>query len=48
MSTSPGIASPVFISAAALLDHWQGHRRLTRRVYLRALGIEPPPFYERG
>ncbi|HEY6509679.1 MAG TPA: hypothetical protein VIY56_16770 [Vicinamibacterales bacterium] len=54
------------ISRDALLEHWQGHRRLTRRVieafpddqllihrrgqgtvYLRSLGIEPPPFYER-
>jgi uncharacterized damage-inducible protein DinB len=25
-------ASPLFINATALLDHWQGHRRLTRRV----------------
>ena len=24
--------STLFISAEALLDHWQGHRRLTRRV----------------
>jgi uncharacterized damage-inducible protein DinB len=24
--------SAVFITADALLDHWQGHRRLTRRV----------------
>jgi uncharacterized damage-inducible protein DinB len=24
--------SPTFISAADLLDHWQGHRRLTRRT----------------
>ena len=24
--------SPVFISTDALRDHWQGHRRLTRRV----------------
>ncbi|HYJ78512.1 MAG TPA: DinB family protein [Longimicrobiaceae bacterium] len=31
MSNSP--ASPAsFITPAALLDHWQGHRRLTRRV----------------
>jgi uncharacterized damage-inducible protein DinB len=29
---SIAVASPVFISTAALLDHWQGHRRLTRRV----------------
>jgi hypothetical protein len=103
-------ASTTFITLPALLAHWQGHRRLTRRVidafpddklftffiggmrpfgelvmemvtmavpmlqgaisdewnartdreprpkqevlqgyvYLRALGIEPPPFYERG
>ena len=34
MSVSPAAAtsSPLFISAPALLDHWQGHRRLTRRV----------------
>jgi uncharacterized damage-inducible protein DinB len=32
MSTSPAVSSPLFISAPALLDHWQGHRRLTRRV----------------
>jgi len=66
-------SSTLVIPAPALLEHWQGHRRLTRRVieafpedqlfsfsidneihhrgqayvYLRALGIEPPPFYER-
>jgi uncharacterized damage-inducible protein DinB len=65
----------LILPADALRQHWQGHRRLTRRViaafpddqlftftmidneihhrgqgyvYLRALGIEPPPFYERG
>jgi uncharacterized damage-inducible protein DinB len=32
ISTAPGVFSSVFISAPALLDHWQGHRRLTRRV----------------
>jgi uncharacterized damage-inducible protein DinB len=32
ISVAPGVSSPVFISAPALLDHWQGHRRLTRRV----------------
>jgi len=32
ISTAPGVFVPVFISAPALLDHWQGHRRLTRRV----------------
>src|SRR5262245_10921996 len=31
VSTAPGVSS-LFISAAALLDHWQGHRQLTRRV----------------
>jgi uncharacterized damage-inducible protein DinB len=31
ISTVP-ITSPLFISAPALLEHWQGHRRLTRRV----------------
>jgi uncharacterized damage-inducible protein DinB len=61
------------IPISAFLAHWQGHRRLTRRVielfpedklfafsidneihhrgqgyvYLRALGIEPPGFYDR-
>jgi uncharacterized damage-inducible protein DinB len=45
------------LTSDALLNQWQGHRRLTRRmieafpdqgyVYLRTLGIEPPPFYER-
>jgi hypothetical protein len=30
------------VTPKGLLAHWQGHRRLTRRV------IEPPPFYERG
>ena len=24
--------TPTIVSAQALLDHWQGHRRLTRRV----------------
>ena len=28
----PGVLAPMFISSTALLDHWQGHRRLTRRV----------------
>jgi uncharacterized damage-inducible protein DinB len=28
----PGVTSSLFISLPALLDHWQGHRRLTRRV----------------
>ena len=32
VSTIPGVAPPLFMSASALLDHWQGHRRLTRRV----------------
>jgi uncharacterized damage-inducible protein DinB len=32
MSTSTSPAAPSFISPSALLDHWQGHRRLTRRV----------------
>lgn len=26
------VTSAMFIPAAALLEHWQGHRRLTRRV----------------
>jgi uncharacterized damage-inducible protein DinB len=68
--TSETLSQATAIPAAALLEHWQGHRRLTRRVievydlllyvidnevhhrgqgyvYLRALGITPPPFYER-
>jgi uncharacterized damage-inducible protein DinB len=28
----PATATDVFLSPPALLDHWQGHRRLTRRV----------------
>jgi len=32
ITTAPGVSSPTFITASALLDHWQGHRRLTRRV----------------
>ena len=28
----PAVTSPLVISQLALLDHWQGHRRLTRRV----------------
>jgi uncharacterized damage-inducible protein DinB len=34
MSTSvePNSSAANVLSAAALLDHWQGHRRLTRRV----------------
>ena len=31
MSAQPA-TSALFISPSALLDHWQGHRRLTRRV----------------
>jgi uncharacterized damage-inducible protein DinB len=31
-TAAPGVASSLFISPSALLDHWQGHRRLTRRV----------------
>jgi uncharacterized damage-inducible protein DinB len=30
-AAAPASSSPV-LSAAALLEHWQGHRRLTRRV----------------
>ncbi|WP_200869918.1 DinB family protein [Pedobacter sp. V48] len=26
------VSAPLFINSNALLDHWQGHRRLTRRV----------------
>ncbi len=33
MSAQPAaVPSPSFISPDALLDHWQGHRRLTRRM----------------
>ena len=32
MSTNSSPDSGTFISPAALLAHWQGHRRLTRRV----------------
>ena len=32
MTAAQGVSSPVFIAAPALLDHWQGHRKLTRRV----------------
>ena len=32
ISTAPNVFAPMFISPQALLDHWQGHRRLTRRV----------------
>lgn len=28
----PDATSEVFLTPSALLDHWQGHRRLTRRV----------------
>ena len=32
-TAAPGVtAAALFISPSALLDHWQGHRRLTRRV----------------
>jgi len=31
-TTSSASSTASFISAADLLDHWQGHRRLTRRV----------------
>ena len=29
MTAAQGVTSPVFIAAPALLDHWQGHRKLT-------------------
>ena len=32
VSTAPVTSSSPFISAPDLLAHWQGHRRLTRRV----------------
>jgi uncharacterized damage-inducible protein DinB len=32
-TAAPGVtAAALFLSPSALLDHWQGHRRLTRRV----------------
>ena len=30
--SSASVVAPLFISTPALLEHWQGHRRLTRRV----------------
>ena len=30
--TTPAAADGVFLATSAVLDHWQGHRRLTRRV----------------
>jgi uncharacterized damage-inducible protein DinB len=32
MPDAPSPAPPLFLDAASLLEHWQGHRRLTRRV----------------
>jgi len=32
MAEQTAVARPAFITPDALLDHWQGHRRLTRRV----------------
>jgi uncharacterized damage-inducible protein DinB len=32
MSASRSAAAPMFISVPDMLAHWQGHRRLTRRV----------------
>lgn len=31
-ATAPGAVATMFMPSSALLDHWQGHRRLTRRV----------------
>ncbi|WP_448635563.1 hypothetical protein [Pedobacter panaciterrae] len=31
-TTAETVLTPLFINSNALLDHWQGHRRLTRRV----------------
>ena len=31
-AAAPATTSAGFISPAALLKHWQGHRRLTRRI----------------
>jgi len=30
--TTTAIANQQFISSAQILEHWQGHRNLTRRV----------------
>lgn len=32
MTNTPTVDSPAILSPAQLLSHWQGHRRLTRRV----------------
>ena len=32
MESTQKVQNPVFLSPEALLDHWQGHRRLTRRM----------------
>lgn len=32
VTADAGVVSPSFISSSALLEHWQGPRRLTRRV----------------
>lgn len=34
VEVSDGAAQPVILSPAQFLEHWQGHRRLTRRVIL--------------
>jgi hypothetical protein len=46
MSASHSVAS--FIAPSDMLAHWQGHRRLTRRVIEAFPDDQPPPFYERG
>jgi uncharacterized damage-inducible protein DinB len=35
------------LTSDALLNHNEIHHRGQGYVYLRTLGIEPPPFYER-
>ena len=32
VTTAPGAVATMFMPSSALLDHWQGHRRLTRRI----------------
>jgi hypothetical protein len=47
--------SQTVITPEQLGKHWQGHYWIDNEihhrgqgyVYLRALGVEPPPFYER-
>ena len=34
MTNTPAVDSPALLSPAQFLNHWQGHRRLTRRMIL--------------